>query len=115
MPSFKLANYLRTHRKRLGLSQDEVTFLLGRQSTALVSVHEQFRRLPCLRTLLAYTVILQIPAHELFAGEYQEVEQAVSHRAKRLIERLATEHPDQRTARKLVHLKTIVTTAASRP
>ena len=114
MPSFKLANYLRTHRKRLGLSQDEVTFLLGRQSTALVSVHEQFRRLPCLRTLLAYTVILQIPAHELFAGEYQKVEQVVSRRAKRLIERLATENPDQRTARKLAHLRTIVATPGTR-
>jgi len=70
--------------------------------------------LPCLRTLLAYTIILHIPAHELFAGEYQKVEQAVSRRAKRLIERLATEKPDQRTARKLAHLRTIVATPGTR-
>lgn len=70
----KLQNYLRTHRKRTGLSQREIAFLLGVTSSSKVSRYEHFLRQPTLRTAFAYEIIFGVPAHELFAGIFQEVE-----------------------------------------
>ena len=71
--SHKLENYLRTYRKRSGLSQDEVAYLLGCQNGTKVSRYERFARKPSLETLFAYEVVFGAPARELFAGVYQKV------------------------------------------
>jgi transcriptional regulator with XRE-family HTH domain len=109
MSPHKLSNYLRSHRKRVGLSQAEVAFLLGCSSAAQLSRYEHFSRVPTLRTALALAVIFQASARDLFSGEYQKVENAVCRQAHRLLARLANENPDQATARKLALLKAIVT------
>jgi transcriptional regulator with XRE-family HTH domain len=83
----QLPNYLRSNRKRLSLSQDEVAFLLGAQSGAKVCRYEQFVREPSLETALACEVIFQRSASELFGGLYQKVEQEVMARAKTLADR----------------------------
>ena len=88
MTSNHLSNYLRTHRKRLSLSQEEVAFLLGVQSGAKVCRHEMFACEPNLATALAYQVILQKPANELFAGLYKQIEREVAARAKVLTHRV---------------------------
>lgn len=80
-----LPNYLLANRKRLALSQEEVGFLLGVKGEGKgikVSRDENFVREPNLKTALAYGVIYQKPAHELFAGLYQEMERDVAARAK---------------------------------
>jgi len=107
MASHKLPNYVRLYRKRLGFSQREVASLLGGRDVSKHSRYEHFSCRPVLRTALALAVILRIPVRELFSGEYQEVENAVRRQARRLQDRLTTEQPDQRRARKLAHLKTI--------
>lgn len=84
MPSSPLPNYLRTNRKRLALSQEEVAFLLGTQSGAKVSRYENFDRVPGLETALACEAIFQKPVRELFAGLYESIEQQVAARAKAL-------------------------------
>jgi transcriptional regulator with XRE-family HTH domain len=83
----QLPNYLRSNRKRLALSQDEVAFLLGTQSGAKVCRYERFAREPSLETALAFEVIFQRSASELFGGLYQKVEQEVVARAKILANR----------------------------
>jgi transcriptional regulator with XRE-family HTH domain len=83
----QLPNYLRSNRKRLSLSQEEVAFLLGNQSGAKISRYEQFNREPSLETALALEVIFQRSASELFGGLYQKVEQEVTERAKALASR----------------------------
>lgn len=90
MSSSQLPNYLRSHRKRLALSQEEVAYLLGVQSGAKVSRYEQFARQPSLETAFAFEVIFQRSASELFGGLYQKVEREVTARAKVLAER--TDH-----------------------
>ena len=110
----KLPNHLRVHRKRLGLSQDEVAFLLGWRDASQPSRYEHFSRVPSLRTAMALAVILQVSVFELFPGEYQKVETAVWRQAQRLEARLATESPDQPTARKLALLKTITSADRNR-
>jgi transcriptional regulator with XRE-family HTH domain len=65
----RLPNYLRTHRKRAGLSQDDVAVLLGGHSGAAVSRLERFRRQPSLKTALVLEAIYRVPVREFFAGQ----------------------------------------------
>jgi transcriptional regulator with XRE-family HTH domain len=108
MASRKLSNYLRVYRKRLGLSQNEVAFLLGWRNASQPSRYEHFSRIPTLRTALALAVIFQVSVSDLFSGEYQKVENAVCRQAQRLETRLTTDSPDPGTARKLALLKKII-------
>ena len=88
-----LSNYLRTHRRRLTLSQEEVAFLLGvngESKGSKVSRDENLTREPSLQTALAYQVIYGTPVRELFAGLYEQVEREVMERAKILRHRNST-------------------------
>jgi len=103
-----LPNYLLTHRKRIGLTQKELAFLLGCQDTSKVSRYELFSRMPVLETALAYEVIFGTSIQELFAGVYEEIERNVLKRAELLVQKLYTESPDLLTARKLEHLRAML-------
>lgn len=59
-------NYLRTYRKRTGLSQRELGHLLGYSKEGTVSRHEQSKTVPPLRVAIAYEIILQSSVSELF-------------------------------------------------
>jgi transcriptional regulator with XRE-family HTH domain len=115
MRTHRLPHYLRACRKRVGLSQEDMAYLLGFESGAHVCRYERFRRSPGFRMALALCVIFQIPPRELFGGEYQKVERAIRKRAKRLAGRLAGEKPDQLTNRKLAFLRRIVAAEDKRP
>jgi DNA-binding XRE family transcriptional regulator len=93
MSSRKLKNYLRTHRKRHGLSQEHIAYLLDCDSGANVSKHEHFHREPTLQTALAYEVVFQTPLRELFAGTFHDVEQKIQRRMKRLVKKLGPTCP----------------------
>jgi transcriptional regulator with XRE-family HTH domain len=108
----KLPHYLRTYRRRIGLSQDDVAFLLGGRTGTTVSRHERLGRVPSLRTLLAYEVILGAPLRDLFAGAHREVENRTRERARRLAAKMsqaAGANPGARTRRKLDMLRRIAT------
>jgi transcriptional regulator with XRE-family HTH domain len=96
----KLPNYLRSNRKRLALSQEEVAFLLGNQGGSKVCRYERFAREPSLETALAFEVIFQRPASELFGGLYQKIEQEVAVRAKTLTHKIDHGKPNRLTAHK---------------
>ena len=84
MASPRLENYLRTYRKKSGLTQREVAFLLGRKNGAQLSRYEKQRRLPPLRTALAFEAIFKIPLPELFAGLRESVRRETSERIEKL-------------------------------
>jgi transcriptional regulator with XRE-family HTH domain len=105
----KLANYLRSNRMRLGLSQDEVAFLLGAQSGAKISRYEKFTREPTLETAMAFETILQKPICEIFAGVHEKVERIVIERAKALSHKGRYKKVTQSNTRKLKALTNIVT------
>lgn len=112
----KVRSYLRTYRKRSGLTQDEVAFLLGCQSGAKVSRFERQAREPNLRTALACQIIFGIPAEDLYPGVYAEVEEAVTERARALAERFRGKtNPDPRQAQKMAVLKSILAGSGSAP
>ena len=113
MPRPKLDNYLRAYRKRSGLSQDEVAYLLGSSSGTKVSRFERYARRPSLDVALSYEAIFRvfgIPARELFAGRYQRVERSIMTRAARLQARVET--GPKASPRKLATLSAIRKIAA---
>lgn len=110
MANHKLPNYLRTCRKRSGLSQREIAYLLGFDS-AHVSRFERFRRTPGFRIALAFEAVFNTSIRELFSGDYHKVERLICRRAKLLAKRLAKDAPNKHTARKLAHLKSVIAAA----
>jgi transcriptional regulator with XRE-family HTH domain len=105
--SNKLENYLRTYRKRSGLSQDEVAFLMGCQNGTKVSRYERSSRKPTLETVLAYAIVFGAPGRELFAGTFEKVEKRIMNRAQLLTRKLNRATPDKMAARKLQILQAI--------
>ncbi len=93
MTSHKLANYLRAYRKRSGLSQSEVAYLVGCKNGNQVSRYERRRHMPPLRTALAFQAALGTPLSELYAGTYESVAKQVRHRAQTLAVELQTRTP----------------------
>lgn len=83
-----LTHYLITHRKRAGLSQDELAFLLGSKSGTKVSRHEQERREPSLKTALAYAAVYRVPVEDLFPGLALVAELKVTGRKQVLLTKL---------------------------
>ena len=73
-------NYLRTHRKRSGLSQHEVAGVLGIENGSLVCRYESGHHLPPLLVALALEALFQVPISQLFRGLGETVTQTVEDR-----------------------------------
>lgn len=84
----KLDRYIYTHRRRWGLTQPELAFLLGWESGAPVSRLEKGLRQPKLATVFALVILFGAEAHELFPALSGEAEDALMRRAYALHERL---------------------------
>jgi transcriptional regulator with XRE-family HTH domain len=109
-----LSNYLRTHRKRPGLSQEEVAYLLGAQSGTKICRYERFTREPGFRTALACEAVFQLPIRRLFAGSYDQIERAVAGRAKKLAQEVGRIKPGKHAARKRETLERIAAVKSKR-
>lgn len=84
MATHKLANYIRAYRKKSGLSQREVAYLLGCDTGAQVSRYERRRRMPPVQTALACQAVFGAPVADLFAGSYETAATEVKRRAQKL-------------------------------
>ena len=104
----KLSNYLRTYRKHSGLSQADLAFLFNSKSHATISRHERHGLLPTVDLVFAYEAAFGVPARELFAGVYEDVQRGVSRQAKRLRENLASEDASPEVADKKARLEEII-------
>lgn len=83
MGTGRLRTYLKSARKRAGLSQLEIEFLLGDVDDTLVSKYESGSRVPPLEVALALQEIFKIPINELFAGLNQSVAAEVAVRIRK--------------------------------
>lgn len=108
--AYKLPQYLRTHRRRFGLTQKEMAYLLGCEDAAKVSRYENLERLPPLKTALMYEAVFGIPVAELFAGVYQQVERETSKRARALMRKLEKANSNRKATRKADLLRTVAIT-----
>lgn len=84
-----LDNSIRFFRRRAGLSQDELAFLLGKNSGTFVCRIESGRRSATLETLLAFEAIFGVPLHELYPGRFRKVEETVKERAELLARKIS--------------------------
>jgi len=80
--------YLRTHRKKWGLSQKELAQLLGGSDGTSVSRLEQLRRNPSLRTAFAIEILFDVSLREMFPKLFARVEEQLLARAYELHEEL---------------------------
>jgi transcriptional regulator with XRE-family HTH domain len=106
----RLQNYLRTHRRRYGLTEAEIATLLGAASGTKVSRYENFARMPGVLAVFAFEIVFNQPASELFAGTYQAIRGEVQDRARSMVQRLQS-RPDaqsRKNLRKLALLRSIV-------
>ncbi len=88
MAHAKLENYLKSYKKRSGLTQREVAFLLGCDNGAQVSRYEKRRRVPPLGTALACEAVFGVPVAMLFAGLSDRVGKTIQKRLLELRSRL---------------------------
>jgi transcriptional regulator with XRE-family HTH domain len=93
MAAHKLANYIRAYRKKSGLSQREMAYLLGCETGTQVSRYERRRHMPPLRTALAFQAALGTPLSELYAGTYESVAKQVTVRGQSLAVKLQAANP----------------------
>lgn len=91
----RLVNYVRARRKKAGLSQRDLAFILGYGKAAAISRHELFRSIPPLIMALAYEVIFQTPIAELFPGLHETVEAAIEKQIAELEARLQRDKSKQ--------------------
>lgn len=101
-----LRTYLRTHRRRAGLTQTELAFLLGTPAESVSRLERQCRR-PNVELSFACEVIFNVASRELFPGLRREVEQTITERARRLYRYLEARDQSRRTERKLELLRVL--------
>lgn len=83
----RLPNYLRGQRKRLHLSQRDMAYLLGCESSAKLSRYERFKVEPKMETALMCGFITCEPLNRLFEGMYRSAARKVRARARILLKR----------------------------
>lgn len=104
----KLPNYLKAHRKRFGLSQIDLAYLLGANTDTIVWQYEHEWRTPGFQNLLAMEYIFGLSGKSLFTGLAEEVEKETNSRAKKLAHMLAGRPLNAYRLRKLNFLKSLL-------
>jgi len=66
-------NYVKAHRKRLGLSQNELGYLLGFDGHTSVSRIEQGKQDPLLRDMIALECLFEKAASRIFPESYAKI------------------------------------------
>jgi len=97
-------NHLRRHRKRSGLSQREISVLLGYRNQWQVLRHERSETLPPLLMALAYEVIFRVPVSAIFVGIHSTALRTVEQNLA-VFERNLTGRSARAIAQKLKWLK----------
>ncbi len=102
----KLPHYLRSERRRSGLSQEDIAALLDTRVRA-ISRYERHGRLPPLATALAYEAVFGVPVAELFSGAYRAVRESIQARARRRAEKLGPARTETHRTRRKESLQSI--------
>lgn len=104
----RLNNYLRTYRKRMGLTQNELAFLLGAQSGTKIARYEKDNRTPMPETVFALLIIFRRTPRELFPGSYDDIEKTIIERARLLHGQLGDQPATPIRERKLQVLEALI-------
>ena len=91
------ANYLRLHRRKRGLTQEELAFLLGYQSGAKISRLEQIDPPQVFSLGFAFELLFGVDAREIYPALFEAVRETVIHRLNELETKLQAVRPTQKT------------------
>lgn len=103
----RFISYLRPLRRRWGLTQAEVAFLIGTRTNVTVARVESLRRYPPLAQAIAYSILFGAPPEELFPELYGKVYEFVLNRAEELYDSLQGD-PSRVTRTKLDFLEEVL-------
>lgn len=81
---------LRMHRRRAGLLQKDVAFLLGTTSATKIGRHEHGQRPPSVQNLVAYEILFGISPEHVLGARYELIAKCVRKRAQTLLRQLET-------------------------
>ena len=81
-------SFVRAHRRRWGLTQEELARLLGVANAATVSRIERAVRTPTATVMIGCSILFGLPDGELFASLQKSVEAVVANAAKGLCDGL---------------------------
>ena len=107
-------NLMRILRRRLGLSQRELAYVLGHDSHGYIAMIESGSRTPLLAEVLVIELVFGIPAVTIFPQIRQAVGQAVSHRVKRLTSELIGSSIHARRSYKTAQLERVLASLRTR-
>ena len=113
---FNLVKHMNSHdismfrswRRRSGLTQEDVAFLVGLSVASQVSRHESGEREPDLRLALGYKLIFNATVHELLPQIYLDVAKNVRSRAQALLDKQGEDATTQRSTCKAEHLRSLI-------
>jgi transcriptional regulator with XRE-family HTH domain len=109
MTAHRLTSYLKTYRKRSGLTQNEVAFLLGWKRGEQLSRYEKRHAMPSLDVALACAAIFRVSLRKLFPGVSDPIVREISSRIVALTAELRKKNSQGKdtrlTARKLSWLR----------
>mgnify|MGYP002402018509 CR=1 FL=1 len=108
-------NYIRACRKQAGLSQQDIAYLLGRDTAMSISRYERNYRLPRVDAILGLQIVLDVSSKELFPDLYQQVEKNVIQRARELLHKLRSERKTDVIDQKIKALKAILSRDSTGP
>lgn len=103
-----LRTYLRSKRKKSGLSLGELAFLLGVRHTAKVSRYERLARTPTLKNLFALQVVYGELMHDLFPRAFEDVRSTIIKRAELLAADVKRRRKTPQAKRKLAAIEAIL-------
>ena len=99
--SSRVGNYLYARRREWALTQEELAFLFGYGSDAIVSRFEGSARKIPLRIAFACELIFGSEPKDLFPALFEQVEEGVVRRMYELYEQLNRAEPSKKTETKL--------------
>jgi DNA-binding XRE family transcriptional regulator len=105
--SQRFQSYLRPSRRRWGLTQGELAFLIGYKTGKNISLIEALKQTPTLNAALSCAVIFNTAPVTLFPGALYDAEQLVLDRANELYEELQGD-PSRTTRSKLDFLEVLI-------
>lgn len=76
----KLQNQLWLARKRVGLGQKQIAYLLNHKTTDQISRYEKGERMPGLKLLLEFEIIYGVPPRVLYRDHYEQLQTHITQR-----------------------------------
>ncbi len=104
MEDKKFLNYAKTHRKKAGLSQNELAYLFGDKSTSFILKTERGNELPSLSRALSYQILFDVQADQMFAELSKSIADMVFKRITHLTGNLEKQPQTASVERKLEFL-----------